>query len=314
MRASAWYQQNGDVSEAIRHAMAGQDFDRAADLVELAIPVMRRARQEATLHGWIKSLPADVIRVRPVLSVGLAGALLASGEFEGVEARLQDAEGWLSPTTGSGEPGAEMVVANDEEFQRLPAAIQLYRAAGALAQGDVRGTVAHAQQALDLSPADDHLPRAAASGMLGIAYWITGDLEAGHRAWAECVAGLYRAGHVADTFGCSIGMADIRRVQGRLGDAMRTYEHALAHAGAHGGPTLRGTADMYVGMSEICRERDDLPAALEHLRRARSSASTSGCRRIRTAGGSRWLRVRQAEGDLSGALELLDDAGARIQG
>ena len=190
VRASAWYQQDGDVSEAIRHAMAGQDFDRAADLVELAIPVMRRARQEAALHGWIKSLPADVIRVRPVLSVGLAGALLASGEFEGVEARLQDAEGWLSPAgAGSANRAAEMVVANEEEFQRLPAAIQLYRAAGALAQGDVAGTVAHAQQALDLSPADDHLPRAAASGMLGIAYWITGDLEAGHRAWAECSQG-----------------------------------------------------------------------------------------------------------------------------
>ncbi len=93
---------------------------------------MRRTRQEATLHGWIKALPTDVIRVRPVLSVGLAGALLASGEFEGVEARLLDAEGWLSPDdAGSANRRTEMVVANDEEFQRLPAAIQLYRAAGA---------------------------------------------------------------------------------------------------------------------------------------------------------------------------------------
>lgn len=57
VRASVWYQENGDASEAIRHAMAGQDFDRAADLVELAIPVMRRVRQEAVLHGWMKSLP-----------------------------------------------------------------------------------------------------------------------------------------------------------------------------------------------------------------------------------------------------------------
>ena len=33
-RASAWYEQNGDPSEAISHALAGEDFDRAADLVE----------------------------------------------------------------------------------------------------------------------------------------------------------------------------------------------------------------------------------------------------------------------------------------
>jgi LuxR family maltose regulon positive regulatory protein len=310
VRASAWYQQDGDTSEAIRHAMAAKDFDRAADLVELAIPVMRLARQEAVLHGWMKSLPADVISVRPVLSVGLAGALLASGEFEDVEARLQDAERWLQPANGAGpaDQAGKMVVANEEEFQRLPAAIELYRAAHALSHGDVPGTVGHARQAFDLSPEDDHLPRAAASGMLGIAYWITGDLEAGHRAWAECVAGLYRAGHVADTFGCSIGMADIRRVQARLGDAMRTYELALEHAAANGGPTLRGSADMYVGMSEICRERGDLPAALEHLRHSQELGEHLGLPqnpyrwRVAMAG------VRAAEGDLSGALDLLNDA------
>jgi LuxR family maltose regulon positive regulatory protein len=311
VRASAWYQQNGDSSEAIRHAMAAEDFDRAADLVELAIPVMRRIRQEATLHGWLKALPADVIRVRPVLSVGLAGALLAVGEFEGVEARLQDAEGLLQ-ANGAGPAGqrSEMVVANDQEFQRLPAAIELYRAAGALAHGDVPATVAHAQLVLDLSPLDDHLPRAAAAGLLGIAYWITGDsrLEAGHRAWAECVAGLYRAGHVADTFGCSIGMADIRRVQGRLGDAMRTYEQALAHAGAHGGPMLRGTADMYVGMSEICRERDDMPAAQEHLRHSQELGEHLGLPQNPYRWRVAMARVREADGDLSGALELLNDA------
>ena len=33
-----------------------------------------------------------MLRVRPVLNVGFVGALVASGEFEDVEARLQDAE------------------------------------------------------------------------------------------------------------------------------------------------------------------------------------------------------------------------------
>ena len=53
---------------------------------------MRRTRQEAALRGWLKTLPDEVVRVRPVLSVGLAGALLAVGELEGVEGRLRDAE------------------------------------------------------------------------------------------------------------------------------------------------------------------------------------------------------------------------------
>ena len=70
-RASEWYEQNGERSEAIRHAMAGEDFERAADLVELAIPGLRKGRQDATLRGWLEALPDELIRVRPVLSVAL---------------------------------------------------------------------------------------------------------------------------------------------------------------------------------------------------------------------------------------------------
>ena len=99
-RASAWYEQNGEPSVAIGHALAAEDFERAADLAELAIPAMRRTRQEATVRGWLEVIPDEVVRVRPVLSVGFAGALLSVGEFEGVEARLRDAERWLDTTTG----------------------------------------------------------------------------------------------------------------------------------------------------------------------------------------------------------------------
>ena len=101
LRASVWYERNGEVSEAIRHALAGQDFERAADLVELAIPAMRRGRQEAALRGWLEALPDELIRVRPVLSVGLAGVRMVRGELEGVEARLRDAERWLNTTRRS---------------------------------------------------------------------------------------------------------------------------------------------------------------------------------------------------------------------
>src|SRR5256714_2669565 len=77
-RASAWYEQHGSAADAIRHALAAQDFVRAADLVELAIPEMLRSRQEAMLLGWLKELPDELVHVRPVLSTGYAGTLLVS--------------------------------------------------------------------------------------------------------------------------------------------------------------------------------------------------------------------------------------------
>jgi LuxR family maltose regulon positive regulatory protein len=310
-RASAWYQQNGEPQVAIGHALAGEDFERAGDLVELAIPAMRRNRQEAALHGWLKALPDEVVRVRPVLSVGLAGALLAVGEFEGVEERLQDAERCLGATTGTGarspSRSAEMAV-HDEEFRRVPAGIELYRSALAMARGDVRGTVRHARRAIDLSPEEDHLVRASAAGMSGLAFWTSGDLEAGHSAWAECAAGLRRSGQIADIFGCAIGMADIRLVQGRLGEAMRTYQQALRRASEQDGPVLRGTADMYVGMSEVYREYDDLPAATQQLLRSQELGEHLGLPQNRYRWRVAMARIRQAEGDPAGALDLLSEA------
>ena len=311
-RASVWYEQNGEQSLAIRHALAAGDFGRAADLVELAIPAMRRTRQETTVRGWLEVLPDEVVRVRPVLSVNFAGALLVSGELKGVEGRLRNAERWLQPMTGDREepsvPPAEMVVTDAEEYRRLPGTIEMYRAGLALARSDIPGTVRNAQRALELAPDDDHLCRASAAGLLGLVYWGSGDLEAGHRAYSACVAGLRRAGFVADILGCSIALADIRITQGRLGEAMRTYEQALQLGHEQGGSVLRGTADMFVGMSEIARERDDLRAATQLLLRSQELGEHTGLPQNRYRWRVALAWVREAEGNLPGALDLLSEA------
>ncbi len=99
-RASEWYEHNGSAADAIRHALAAKDFERAAILVELAVPEMRRNRQGATVTelGWLKALPDELVHFRPVLSVDYAYALFGGGELEAVEARLRDAERWLDTT------------------------------------------------------------------------------------------------------------------------------------------------------------------------------------------------------------------------
>ena len=310
-RASEWHEQNGEQPEAVRHALAAGDFDRAAGLVELALLAMRRTRQEARLRGWLEVLPDEVVQVRPVLSAYFAGVLLMGGELEGVEGRLRDAERWLEPATGDcAEPlvhSAKMIVADEEEYRRLPATIELYRAGHALARGDAPDTVRHAQRAIELALEDDHLCRASAAALLGLVYWGSGDLEAGHRGYFACVEGLRRAGFIADTLGCSIALADIRSTQGRLGEALRTFEQALQLAGEQGG-SVRGTADMYVGMSEIARERDDLHGARQLLLQGQELGEHTGLPQNRYRWRVAMARVRQAEGNLADALGLLDEA------
>ena len=98
--ASSWFQDHGDPAEAIRHAVAGGDFGSAAALMELQMPTMQRDRRETTIRGWLEGLPAEVLRVRPVLCNDLAGARLSTGTIEGVDELLDDAERWLDATEG----------------------------------------------------------------------------------------------------------------------------------------------------------------------------------------------------------------------
>ena len=88
VRASEWYERNGQPSEAIRHALASGDFQRAAGLIELIARAMVRSNQSATLREWLKLLPEDVVGARPVLSTYCAFAILGIGEMEAAEARL----------------------------------------------------------------------------------------------------------------------------------------------------------------------------------------------------------------------------------
>ncbi|MDG0794146.1 hypothetical protein OMP38_27415 [Cohnella ginsengisoli] len=109
-------------------------------------------------------------------------------------------------------------------------------------------------------------------------------------------------------------MADIRIAQGRLRQAMRVYERGLELAEAHGERLSRGTIDIYVAMSELDRERNDLPTALNRL----STSKELSERALRPQVGSRWhvamARIAEANGDLSGALSLLEEAERLYKG
>ena len=311
-RASDWYEANGERAVAIDHALAGGDFDRAADLVELAAPVLQRLRQEGTLRRWMEALPDAQFRVRPVLSNNFVGSRMSSGYFEGIEPYLQNAERWLDAMSaeGGGPPGRppDMVVVDEEAFRALPASVAVHRAGQALALGDRAGCIAHARRVLDLAGPDDHLEKAAATALIGLASWGDGDVAAAQAGYVESWQHMVRAGHIADVLGLAVTLGDLHVVQGRLGDAMRTYEEALRLAAEQGGPVLRGTADMYVGMAALHRERDDLPAATELLLRSQELGEHLGL----PQNPHRWrvamARVREAEGDLDGAATLLAEA------
>ncbi len=261
--------------------------------------------------GWLGALPDELVMIRPVLSVHYAGTLLQTGALDHVEARLQDAAQWLDMAENVAvQPvgATEMVVADSEEFRRLPSWIAIYRAGLAQVRGNVADALHHSQRALDLIHVDDHLGHGAAATLMGLAYWTSGNLESARRLYAEGMPHVQKAGHLSDFIGCAIALADIQLAQGRLHAALSTYTRGLQLAAAQGTHMLRGAADMYVGMSNLQRERGDLNASTHSLLRSKEMGEFAGLLQNPYRWRVAMARIRQAQGDLEGALDLLQEA------
>jgi ATP/maltotriose-dependent transcriptional regulator MalT len=201
-----------------------------------------------------------------------------------------------------------MVVVDREEYRRLPAMIAMIRAAQALARGELPEAVVNARRVLDLAPEDDPLLRGGAASQLGLAAWTGGDLDAARRMTADGMAHLRLAGYTLPALGGATVLADIQIAQGRLHEAMTTYEQALQWAMAPGAPVLQGAADIYVGMSDLLREHNDLNAATQHLLKSQALGELAGSPQCPYRWCASMARIREALGDTEGALDLLDRA------
>ena len=315
-RASGWYDGIGEPVPAVRHALAAGDLDRDADLVETAIPALRRDRQEATLRRWVDDFPDEVVRRRPVLAIGFIGALMSSNEFPDVARRLREIErqlpairARLAPDRDSPAPPGSSVVAVDvAELARVPAAVELYCAGLSLVSGDLPATHLHARRAIDTATADDDVVPAGAAGRSGLAHWATGELDDAHRSYRTCIEGLLRAQHVSDALGCYLTVAEIRLAQGRLRDAQATCDEAERVAVSPAGEVRRGSADIHVGHAQLALERGDLATGREPLAAARGLGEDLGLPAYPYRSRAVAASLAEAEGDLTRALELVVEA------
>ena len=309
-RASRWYESNGYQAEAFHHACAAGDLEQAANLAERAWQGMDNTFQLTAWLGWVKKLPEALIRTRPMLSVEVALALVNIGELDSVESRLRDAEHWLDVTK---ETRAQSAVssevppgADEARLRVLRTMIALARTQHAQIRGDVAGTVKYAELTLELAPEDDHLRRSQATVTLGLTHWVSGDLEAARKALVAWITSMQAIGNPVFAAATTYAVADILIAQGRLREAVSTYQQQLA--AVHDEHLQPAMAHLHLGLALTHHEMGDKEAAAAHLLRS----TELGERSTLIDWPHRWhlaqARLKESAGDLDAALEHLDAA------
>ncbi len=301
-RASAWFEQNGLRTDAIRHALAAKDYERSADLLELAWPETQdKSIQPGAWLGWVKKLPDDLIHTRPVLNAGYAFALLRIGEIKEAELRLLDAKSQLD------SPSDKMIVVDQEQFKSLPATIAIGRAYIAQSFGNIPDTIRYANLVLEL-PEADPFRRSQAAMMLGMCYWASGDLKAAERTFADYTMKLRAAGNTPDAIETTVVLAEMRSALGHLQLAISTSEQLLQLVLDHGEPISADAADLYRVLSELYLELGDLESAAQHLKRSKELGTKAELPVWRYQWHIAQARLAESQCDLDGALALLDEA------
>jgi LuxR family maltose regulon positive regulatory protein len=306
LRASAWYEGNGDLAEAIGHALSAPDHDLAARLIEKGVEGAVERGEGTTALRWLEALPTEAKRLRPRLFVEHAVALVITGRPDDAEPLLKEAE--------------RAAEADGEDGRFLLGFASTVRSWRARLRGDAPEAVELARRGLSLLPEGEVHVRNYAAVRLGDALRTVGDLAAADEAYAEA-AEIGRAAHHA--YGRLAGMvmhARVRAEQGRLREADEAFRRALRLLTEEGFELSPAAGIVHIGMADLRYERDDLDGAERELERGMELAERTGDVSTLVWAYLTLSRNKRARGDEGGALEkarqaerVARDSGADLQ-
>jgi LuxR family maltose regulon positive regulatory protein len=301
-RAAVWAEGNGYLNEAFRHALASRDMAWAADMIERNVPAMINMGEMSTLARWIGRLPEEITHKRPLLSLGYAWSLIVSN-------RLDLARDWLEDVQQSVEQFEQQAAAAptlDVDLSGIRGGLALCESHLAMLSGDLEKAADLSRQATGYLPEGNVYLRSLLALDDAISTAMSGDTQKTielSRATAR-IARQAKNRSVMIIAICEVAI--MQWIQGQLGKAWETLQRAQHLAiGPDGKPhPLAGFIDIVSG--EVLFERGELEEARDYLER--------GCQSIQSiwylgslGGMTSLARLRQAQGDISGAQEIVEE-------
>ena len=303
-RASQWYENEGWVDEAIQHALAAGDMDRATRLVDgIAVDLLVRAESNKLLK-LVEQLPFDLWQGYPMLRILYAWALLFMGQLERVDPILTSVEVDQAKAPGVPNPGYVTTV----------------RAYLANRQGDIYRSIQLTEQALEeMSKATpDRLTlkfQGSAVIWLGVNHRLLGNLDKARQLFMEAAGINQKAGNYYASLASYEQLAELAVIRGQLHQALDLYRSGLKLAqnwkDTRGKPrgTLMTTTGLQLGLGVVLYQLNDLAGAATQIQRS-ADLFELGEHYERKLSYTMLAYLKQAQGEFETSAELLRKACA----
>ncbi len=261
-RASEWYCQHGQMEQAIQHALAAGDMEKASDLMEQNYLNITPASGVVSLLSWIRSLPVEWICRRPRLCLTYAWGLILNFD-------LDDAEEWIERAAQSIPPTAFHSAAHelDPQTRALLGEIEVCQVYIATFRGHGLKSVELSRQALEHLPSDNLFFRSLLALDRSIYNVFHGDVQQAEKTLTEVVRISQQAGNVMTLVLARAQLGEVQFLQGRPTRAIATYRQAIQFAQSPDGTPIAIAGFLFIGLGDVLRERNELDAAEQSLKR-----------------------------------------------
>jgi len=297
-RAAEWYEQNELAGEAVPHALASQDWERAARLVKQVSQSLLMRGEMHALQSWLQALPGDLVRSHPRLSVLTAWLHVWRLDVQAAEGCLHNAEQALVTDHAM----------TAEEHTSLESEIGAIRSVVYVFRGDMRRAAEMAREAIEHSTEGNWFLRSVVALYTSLSHTVNGDAQAANQALAEAVQFSQRAHNVMFAVISLAQLAEQHIAQGRLHQAAALYRQAiqLAEEQSASPPPVASLA--YSGLGEVLREWNRLDEAARYLNTS-IELGLQWNEAMTLDGYISLARLRQAQGQAEAALAATRKVG-----
>ncbi len=300
-RAAEWFEQNDLVDEAITHALAAKDFNRAIRLFSRNQLEIIYTRNLSTLDRWLEAFPETLLLANPWLCIAKANILWSTGRRSSIMPYLLGAEKGLEEWSNCGQ-----ISPTDDGYRIIQGYVYTFQSLMAMSRNDLELAVTLAQKAEGVIPKSAR-SHAFALGSLYVAYQLSGEIDKGIDTCLETIATAKALNYPSMLTTATYSLALLLRVKGQLHQAADMLKECLEYAQRQRQMHVFYYGIVHIALAETLYEWNALEEMESALNAGLELCWRGGMNILVIEGLFCRVSLRYAQGDIHGALEIIDE-------